>query len=33
MAEGGRKRYSAGEAIEAVFADEDSYDVNFVGMI
>ena len=29
MAERGRKRYSAGEAMEAIIADEDSNDKNF----
>ena len=29
MAEGRGKRYSAGEAIEAMFADEDSNDETF----
>ena len=29
MAEGRGKRYSAGEAIEAIFADEDSNDETF----
>ena len=29
MAQGRRKRYSAGEAIEAIFADEDSSDETF----
>ena len=29
MADGRRKRYSTGEAIEAVFADEDNNDESF----
>ena len=29
MAEGRGKRYSAGEAVEEIFADEDSNDENF----
>ena len=29
MADRGKKRYSVGEALEAVFADEDSGDENF----